>query len=241
VVSSAPSAGHAADAPELPAGVAVRTGAEMGLRSFEDSEDGRGAPRAYRALPVSGFFAGVELYPLVGRVISVEGEYAQSLGVRSTTDTRRSVATSWTRIEGLVKGRLFLGKEKRAPWLAVVGGYAHSSFVFDGVPSDREIPSGRYDIVRLGVEGQMSVDRLSLSSGLEYNRLVAIGALGDTRPSSSGDGLTARAGASFEIYPWLSARLEMRYIWCSFGLVRAVPATVIDQYATARLGLEARF
>jgi hypothetical protein len=216
-------------------------GPDLSRRLFSDNESGNGPPRTYRAFPIFGFHLGMELYPIAGGHIGFEGGYGMSLGVQSKSSDGQTLATTWIRAEGALKARLFTAHRSRSPWLALLLGYGTSRFTFDGAPSNREIPTGVYQILRAGLDGRAPIDRIVLSAGAEYDHLVSIETLGNLPAGSSGNGVTARAGVGFEIAEEFFLRLEGRYTWLRFGLVRDVPSYAVDQYLTGSLSGELAF
>jgi hypothetical protein len=216
-------------------------GADTSWRLFSDAETGNGPPRTYRAFPLFGFHLGMELYPIANGHIGFEGNYAMSLGAQSKSSDGRTLGTSWIRADGALKVRLFTAHRDRAPWLALLLGYGTSRFTFDGAPSNREVPTGVYQMLRAGLDGRAPIDRVVLSAGAEYDRLVSISPLGNLPAASSGNGVTARAGVGFEVASEFYLRLEGRYTWLKFDLVRDVRSVAIDQYLTGSLSAELAF
>jgi hypothetical protein len=239
--TSSSAAGHPAQPPRRPRRYFVRAAFELSLRHFEDVETGPGAPRTYDAFPIPGVLVSVEAYPLFGGVLGLEGAFGQSFGVRSTTSERTTVSSSWTRAEAALKGRLVFGKTEEAPSLSVLAGYGYSSFTFESAPTGRETPAQNYHLLRYGVDTSIPVHRFVFSGGAEYDHLISIGTLAVDRAKAPGHGFTARLGIGFHINPWLSARLDGRFAWFTYDLVRSVQAHAVDEYLGGAIGLEASF
>jgi hypothetical protein len=141
----------------------------------------------------------------------------------------------------MLRSRWFTAHRDDAPWVTIGVGYRYSAFAFDGAPTDREVPSARYHMIRAGADARVPIDRVTLFAGMNYERAASIAPLGTTRPAASGNGVDAQIGASFEIVRWFRVRAEVRYSWLTFGLIREVPAVAIDQTVTAGLGAELAF
>lgn len=215
--------------------------ADMSLRQFTDSETSSGQPRSYRAFPAPGLHVSAELYPILDGHVGFDASYSTALGLHSKTSDGQSIGTTFMRVDSALRLRAFTAHHANPPWLAAYGGYAYSRFVFDGGPTNRELPTAVYQIVRAGLDGRAPLDRVALSAGVEYNRLVSIDPLGNVGAASSGNGVTARAGAGIEIAAGVLARLDVRYTWLLFALERDVPSNVVDQYLTGSLGAELVF
>lgn len=215
--------------------------ADLGLRQFSDNESGRGPARSYHAFPVPGFHFGAELYPILNGHLGVEAGYGMSVGVHSKASDGQIVGTSFLRAEGALKLRILTAERPRSPSVALLLGYGYSRFVFDTAPPNRELPTAVYQMLRAGLDGRAPIDRVVLSVGAEYDRLVSIRALGTVSPGSSGNGVTAHGGVGFEIVPGFFVRLDARYTWLLFALVRDIPSNVVDQYLTGSLAAELTF
>jgi hypothetical protein len=227
----------------------LRAGAELGFRSFGDSERDARSARTYRAAPLPGIYAGIEFLPREDGVFAFDATVAQSIGIKSSTDdaaigdvesTARTVTTSYLRIETAAKARWVLGSGPLPSFAGVFTGFSYSRFAFSDPPVNVEIPAATYDVLRLGLEGRATFGRLSLFASSEVDLLVAIAYLGDARPAPPGPGTTLHAGASFALTSWLAARVEGSYTVFAYSMVRDVAAVVTDQYGAGRLGLEAR-
>jgi hypothetical protein len=224
----------------VPAQVLLVVGAEIGMRHFSDDDPGDGAPRTYTARPVPGFFLDAEWYPMFAGHFGIGASVARSVGVRSITEDRTTVSTTFTRAEGSLRGRIFAGSAEPS-WLTVFAGYRWSDFSFGSAPDGREIPTGRYHILRAGLDARLPLAWLIVSAGAEYDRLVSIADLGDTSAPAPGNGLVAHLGAGVPIAPWLGARLDAAYTFYTFRVDREVSARVNDHYAIGSLALEASF
>jgi hypothetical protein len=216
-------------------------GADTSWRLFSDNESGNGPSRTYRAFPIFGFHAGMELYPIADGHIGFEGGYGMSIGTQSKSSDGQTLPTAWIRAEGAFKARVFTAHRNRSPWLAVLLGYGYSRFAFDNAPTNREIPTGVYQMLRAGLDGRAPIDRIVLSAGAEYDHLVSIDSLGTLPAGSSGNGVTARASVGFEVASDFFLRLEGRYTWLRFGLVRDVPSYAVDQYLSGSVSGELAF
>jgi hypothetical protein len=216
-------------------------GPDLSSRQFFDNENGRGTVRTYRAFPVSGFHLAAELYPIADGHVGLEGGYGMSLGVQSKSSDGQPLGTTWIRADGALKFRVFTASRSGSPWLALLLGYGYSRFAFDDPPANRDIPVGIYEMLRVGLDGRAPIDRVSLSLGAEYDHLVSIAALGNLPAGPSGNGLTIRGGVGFGIVPEFSVRLEGRYTWLRFELLRDIPSVAVDQYLTGSLTGELAF
>lgn len=216
-------------------------GPDASWRLFADNESGNGPARTYRAFPIFGFHLGMELYPIANGHIGFEGGYGMSVGVQSKSSDGQALPTTWMRAEGALKARLFTAHRSRSPWLALLLGYGYSRFAFDDAPANREIPSGVYQMLRAGLDGRAPIDRIVLTAGAEYDRLVSIESLGTLPAGSAGNGVTARVGVGFEVTADFFLRLEGRYSWLRFGLIRDVPSFAVDQYLTGSISGELAF
>jgi hypothetical protein len=188
-----------------------------------------------------GFHVAAELYPLANGHVGLEGSYAMFIGVHSKTSDGQVAGTNALRGDGALKFRILTAQRAQSPSIALLVGYGYSRFVFDGSPSNRELPTAVYQMFRAGLDGRVPVDRVALFLGAEYDRLFSIAELGNVTPASSGNGVTVRGGIGFELVPGFFARLEARYTWLSFRLLRDVPSTVVDQYLTGSLAGELVF
>jgi hypothetical protein len=215
-------------------------GPDMSWRLFSDIET-NGPTRSYRAFPVFGFHLAMEAYPIASGHIGMDGNFGMSLGAHSKSSDGQTLATTFTRGDFALKARLFTANRTRSPWIALVLGYGFSRFTFDDAPPNREIPTGDYAMFRAGLDARAPIDRIVLSAGAEYDRLLSIAALGNLHAAPSGNGLTARAAVGFEFARDFQLRLEGRYTWLTFGLVRDVPSIAVDQYLTGSLSGELAF
>jgi hypothetical protein len=164
-----------------------------------------------------------------------------SLGVQSKTSDGQTVGTSYLRADIALKARLLTAHRDRSPSLALLAGYGYSRFAFDTGAPNRELPTGVYQMLRVGIDGRAPIDRVMLSLGAEYDRLVSIDPLGNITGASSGNGITTHGGIGFEIVPGLFARLDARYTWILFAIQRDLPSNIVDQYFTLSLGPEITF
>lgn len=232
-----------------------RVGFEIAARDFTDTDSAPGAARTYRAFPVPGFALSAEAYPLLHGLLGLDGSFAQSVGVTSTTSDRTSVDTTYLRAEGALKARIPFSSKASAPWLAIFAGYGYTGYTFGAVPPGREIPSARYGALRLGADARVRVSRLHFTGAAEYDHLLTIGDQGTALPASPavstvplavraqtpGYGLTARLGAGFELVRWLLVRVDGRLMWVTYDYVRSPSAKATDRYVTGSLSLEALF
>lgn len=232
-----------------------RVGFETTARDFTDTDSAPGAARTYHAFPVPGFVLSAEVYPLLHGLLGLDGSFAQSVGATSTTSDRASVGTTYLRAEGALKARIPFSSKASAPWLALFAGYGYTGYTFGAVPPDREIPSARYNALRLGADARVRVNRFHFTGAAEYDHLLTIGDQGTALPASPvvstvpiavraqtpGYGLTARLGAGFELVRWLLVRVDGRLTWVTYDYVRTPSAKATDQYVTASLSLEALF
>jgi len=218
----------------------LRVGFEESMRDFRDIEPGRGATRTYHAFPVPAVAVGAEAYPLLG-VLGLDGSYERSLDVSSTTSQRKSVGTTFTRAEVALKGRIPFSSKERAPWLALLAGYGYTQFSFDSAPAGREIPTAQYHALRFGADTRIPVKRFHFTGGAEFDHLVSIGKLGTSRAHAPGNGVTGRLGAGVALVPWLAARVDARFTFLTYDMVRTPAAHSTDQYVTLAFTLEALF
>lgn len=216
-------------------------GPDLSSRQFFDNEAARGPVRTYRAFPIFGFHVAAELYPIADGHIGLEGGYGMSLGVQSKSSDGQALGTTWMRADAALKFRMFTARRSGSPWLSLLLGYGYSRFAFDNPPADRDIPVGVYQMLRAGLDGRAPIDRVALSLGAEYDRLVSIAPLGNLAVAPSGNGLTVRGGVGFEMAQEFFLRLEGRYTWLRFELLRDVPSVAVDQYLTGSLSGELAF
>jgi hypothetical protein len=218
----------------------LRAGAEATMRDFEDSEPGPGSARRYHAFPIPAIAVGAEAYPLFG-ILGLDGAFAESLGVTSTTSERKSVGTTYLRAEGALRGRIPFSSRKTAPWLSLLAGYGYTRYSFDAAPSGREVPTARYHALRFGADTRIPVKRFFFTGGAEFDHVVSIAKLGTSRAHAPGNGVTARLGTGVTLTPWLATRLDARYAWVTYDFVRKPSATGTDQYVTLALAVEVLF
>jgi hypothetical protein len=234
-----------------------RVGFETTVRDFADQDSTPGVARTYHAFPVPGFVVSGEGYPLLGGLLGLDGEFANSVGVHSTTNDSSdapsmmlkpiSVATTYLRAEAAVRARLPFSTKPTAPWVAFFAGYGYTGYTFGTVPAGREIPSARYNALRLGADARIRANRFQFTGAAEYDHLLAIGNLGPPSPLVSshvqvpGYGVTARLGAGFIALPWLVVRLDGRLMWVTYDFVRVPSAQGTDRYFTMSLSGEAMF
>jgi hypothetical protein len=219
----------------------VMAALEASYRRFDDSEGNARTDRTYQALPVPGFSIGTEMYPIANGRIGFAAAYARSVGVRSTTNDGRVVGTTWSRIEASGRIRFPTADRPGAPWIGALAGYAYSGFSFDIEPSRRQVPVAEYHMARAGVDARVPIDRLIAVAGAEVDWLFHIAPLGDVAARGGGMGIIARAGVGYRATRLLMVRVDGRYARMFFGLQRDVSATVVDQYFTLGLGVEASF
>ena len=216
-------------------------GPDLGWRQFTDNESGVGPGRSYRAFPMPGFHVAMDLYPVFAGHLGVEGGYAMALGLHSKASDGQTLLTNFLRADGAVKVRFFTANRERSPWIAILVGYGYSRFTFDGGPTNRELPTAVYQMFRAGLDGRAPIDHVVLGLGGEYDRLTSIEPLGVGRPAASGNGVTVRTSLGFEITAGFTLRVEGRYSWLLFSLVRDLPSNVVDQYLTGSLSGELAF
>jgi hypothetical protein len=213
---------------------------ETSYRRFEDSEPNT-VGRIYRALPIPGFSLAAEAYPFAKGRVGLAAAYGRSVGLRSLTHDGRQVDTTWNRIEGSARIRFPTAARENPPWIGVFAGYAYSGFFFDGEPPQRENPSAAYHMARAGFDVRVPVDRVIASAGLEGDWLFAIAPLGAVAARGGGAGIGARIGFGYSLTRALVVHGDARYASMFFGLQREGSASVVDQYVTLGLGLEASF
>lgn len=234
-----------------------RVGFETTVRDFADKEAAPGTVRTYHAFPVPGLGLSAEAYPLLGGLLGLDAAFSQSVGARSTTNDssspfsgmtkRLSVDTSYQRIEAALRARLPFSAKATAPWLAFFAGYGYTGYTFGPVPAGREIPSARYNALRLGADARITASRFQFTGAAEYDHLLTVGALGPPSPLVTsrvqvpGYGVTARLGAGFTVLPWLAVRLDGRLMWVTYDFIRTPSAVGTDRYFTMALSGEAMF
>jgi hypothetical protein len=234
-----------------------RVGFETTVRDFADEEAAPGAVRTYHAFPIPGIGVSAQAYPLLGGLLGLDGAFSQSVGARSTTNDssspssgmtkRLGVDTSYVRIEGALRARLPFSTKATAPWVAFFAGYGYTGYTYGAVPAGREIPSARYNALRLGADARIRASRFQFTGAAEYDHLLTIGDLGppsvlvSSRAQVPGYGVTARLGASFTVVSWLALGVDGRLMWVTYDFVRTPSAQGTDRYFTMALSGEVLF
>jgi hypothetical protein len=151
------------------------------------------------------------------------------------------------RAEAALRARLPLSAKSTAPWIALFAGYGYTGYTFGSVPAGREIPSARYNALRLGADARIRVNRFQFTGSAEYDHLLSIGNLGPpsalvtSRVQVPGYGVTGRLGAGFTILPWLLVCVDGRLMWVTYDFVRTPSAQGTDRYITMTLSGEVMF
>jgi hypothetical protein len=192
-------------------------------------------------MPIAGASLSAEGYPLLNGRLGFAALYGRSFGLRSTTHDGRLVDTTWNRIEGSARLRFPTAVRENPPQVSVFAGYAYSGFSFDGEPSAREVPSAAYHMARAGIDVRVPIDRVVALVGAEGDWLFLIAPLGDVAASGGGAGVGARLGFGYSLTRRVVVRADGRFATMFFGLRREGAASVVDQYLTLGLGLEASF
>jgi hypothetical protein len=213
---------------------------ETSYRRFEDSQP-NALGRTYRASPIPGFSIAAEAYPLAKGTVGFAALYGQSIGLHSTTQDGRLVDTTWNRVEGSAKLRFPTAARDNPPQVGAFAGYAYSGFSFDGQASAREVPSAAYHMARAGLDARVPIDRVVAIAGAEADWLFLIAPLGDVAARGGGVGVSAHLGFGYSLTRAFVVRADGRYASMFFGLRREGAASVVDQYLTLGLGVEANF
>lgn len=234
-------------------GYSLRAGVDVGARWFVYSDPLVIATnlRPFDVVGVPLLTFGGELRPLVWSQVPVldqlgiSFDYAFAPTLDSFTTDGREVSTSWDHGDVTLHAPIRLGNRLHAPRIGPTLGYGWIGFSFAAPDSlAAEIPTVTYRFVRLGLKGQMALNRrFSVTAVFDYLGPLSGGSVYERFRDATIDGIEAKLGVGVEITTDTRLSLMLNYtrFFSTFVPVPGdayVAGGALDQFGSVKIGIE---
>lgn len=190
---------------------------DSGTRGFSYKDPVTNNLRPYDVANTPGIAASLEVYPLArskGAILpdlALTGRMARAFGFDSGTSSGQDVATTWQDVEIGLRGRIHTGTAGKAPLLGAGVAFVSSVFDFGSSAAARDLPSARYKMLRLELDGRIPIESFAVLVGASYLPVFGAAPMSDRFSRASIQGVGARIGVAARALSWLEGRLEFKY------------------------------
>jgi hypothetical protein len=223
-----------------------------GTRGFSYTDPVTNNLRPYDVANRPGIAASLEIYPLARSKnailpdLALTGRMTRAFAFDSSTTGGQGASTTWQDVEIGLRGRIHTGTAGKAPLIGVGAAFASSVFDFGSTAVARDLPSVRYKMLRLEVDGRIPIDSFAILAAASYLPVLDAAPMNDRFSRASIRGVGGRLGVAARALPWLEGRLEFRYDHIFYKLLPEpgdayVAGGALDQRLAITLGAYAFF
>jgi hypothetical protein len=190
---------------------------DAGTRGFSYRDPVTNNLRPYNVTNTPGIAASLELYPLARSRssilpdLAITARMARAFAFDSGTTSGSDVSTTWQDVEIGLRGRIHTGTAGKAPLLGAGVAFVSSVFDFGSSAAARDLPSARYKMLRMELDGRIPIESFAVLVGASYLPVFSAAPMSDRFSRAGIQGVGGRIGVAARALPWLEGRLEFKY------------------------------